>query len=170
MTPHFDFSEVPYPSACAAENCLKASTCLRRIAMQYAPVNRIFLPTMNPNRIIAGKGKCDCYCSNEKTLCTWLYARQMHSPCEWHIRYRMISYFGRKNYYLKRRGALKITPAEQIYVINVAKELGVVLNDYFDGYMKNITGTLSRSYHVFGRNLRFYREHCYIPLEPWWFP
>ena len=48
----------------------------------------------------------------------------------------MISYFGRKNYYLKRRGALKITPAEQIHVINVAKELGVVLNDYFDGYVE----------------------------------
>ena len=69
MTPHFDFSESPLtPSACAPpKNCPKASTCLRRIAMQYAPVNRIFLPTMNPNRIIAGKGKCDYYCSNEKT-------------------------------------------------------------------------------------------------------
>lgn len=51
------------------------------------------------------------------------------------FRYRMISYFGRKNYYLKRRGVLKITPAEQVHVINVAKELGVVLNDYFDGYV-----------------------------------
>ena len=72
MTPHFDFSEVPYSfGLCAAENCPKASTCLRRIAMQYAPVNRIFLPTMNPNRIIAGKGKCD-YCSvlNKLTLLT----------------------------------------------------------------------------------------------------
>ncbi len=96
MTPHFDFSEVPYPSACAAENCPKASTCLRRIAMQYAPVNRIFLPTMNPNRIIAGKGKCDYYCSNEKTLCTWLYAT--HGKCTHRangrrstFRYRMIT-------------------------------------------------------------------------------
>ena len=50
MTSHFDFSEVPYSfGLCAAENCPKASTCLRRITMQYAPINRIFLPTMNPN-------------------------------------------------------------------------------------------------------------------------
>ena len=88
MTPHFDFSEVPYSfGLCAAENCPKASTCLRRIAMQYAPVNRIFLPTMNPNRIIAGKGKCDYYCSNEKTrFALALHARQTHSPCEWQVR------------------------------------------------------------------------------------
>ena len=128
MTPHFDFSEVPYSfGLCAAENCPKASTCLRRIAMQYAPVNRIFLPTMNPNRIIAGKGKCDGFTRTANALTV-----RMAST----FRYRMISYFGRKNYYLKRRGALKITPAEQIYVINVAKELGVVLNDYFDGYIE----------------------------------
>ena len=140
MTPHFDFSEVPYSfGLCAAENCPKASTCLRRIAMQYAPVNRIFLPTMNPNRIIAGKGKCDYYCSNEKTRFALGFTRTANAltvRMASTFRYRMIRYFGRKNYYLKRRGALKITPAEQIYVINVAKELGVVLNDYFDGYIE----------------------------------
>lgn len=52
------------------------------------------------------------------------------------FRYRMISLFGRKNYYLKRKGALTITPAEQRKVVAVAKELGVVLADYFDGYVE----------------------------------
>lgn len=87
MTPHFDFSEVPYSfGLCAAENCPKASTCLRRIAMQYAPVNRIFLPTMNPNRIIAGKVNVITIVRTRKpALHLALHARQMHSPCEWQV-------------------------------------------------------------------------------------
>ena len=35
----------------------------------------------------------------------------------------------------KLKSLTGLTP-EQIYVINVAKELGVVLNDYFDGYIE----------------------------------
>lgn len=139
MTSHFNFSEVPYSfGLCAAENCPKATTCLRRIAIQYAPVNRIFLPTMNPNRIKVGKG-CEYYCSNEKIRFALGFIRTTNAltvRMASTFRYRMISYFGRKNYYLKRRGALKITPTEQMQVIKVAKELGVILDDYFDGYIE----------------------------------
>ncbi len=140
MTPHFDFSEVPHSfGLCAAENCPKAATCLRRIAMQYAPVDRIFLPTMNPNRIKAGKNNCNFYCPNEKTRFALGFTRTANAltvRMASVFRYRMIGYFGRKNYYLKRRGTLKITPNEQQKVISVAKELGVVLNDYFDKYIE----------------------------------
>lgn len=52
MIPPFDFSEVPYSfGLCAAENCPNATTCLRRIAMQYAPAKRIALPTLNSDLI-----------------------------------------------------------------------------------------------------------------------
>lgn len=140
MTSHFDFSKVPYAfGLCAAENCPKATTCLRRIALQHAPADRIFLPTMNPNRIKAAKGSCEYYCPDEKVRYALGFTRtanaltvRVASP----FRNRMISYFGRKNYYEKRRGTLKITPAEQAYVISVAKEMGVILNDYFDSYIE----------------------------------
>lgn len=98
MTSHFDFSKVPYAfGLCAAENCPKATTCLRRIALQHAPADRIFLPTMNPNRIKPRKTHANTIARTRKS---------------------------------------EITPAEQVHVINVAKELGVVLNDYFDGYVE----------------------------------
>ena len=49
----------------------------------------------------------------------------------------MISYLGRKNYYLKRRGGSPLSPAEQQYIVALAKELGVVLEEYFDGYVES---------------------------------
>ena len=140
MTSHFDFSEVPYSfGLCAAEKfARKPQPVCVGLPCNMLLSTEFFLPTMNPNRIIAGKGKCDYYCSNEKTHFALGFTRTANAltvRMASTFRYRMISYFGRKNYYLKRRGVLKITPAEQVHVINVAKELGVVLNDYFDGYV-----------------------------------
>ena len=139
MTPHFDFSEVPYSFGCAPPKTARKP----QPACAGLPCSMLlsteFPADDEPNRIIAGKGKCDYYCSNEKTRFALGFTRTANAltvRMASTFRYRMISYFGRKNYYLKRRGALKITPAEQIYVINVAKELGVVLNDYFDGYIE----------------------------------
>lgn len=140
MTSPFDFSKVPYSfGLCAAENCPNAATCLRRIAMQHAPAQKIFLPTLNPKRIKDGQEKCEFYCSNEKVRFALGFLRTANaltvSKADT-FRYRLISYFGRKNYYLKRQGALIITPVEQAQVIRIAKELGVVLDDYFDNYVE----------------------------------
>lgn len=141
MEEPFDFSQVPYSfGLCAAENCPRATTCLRHIALKHAPTKRIFLPIMNPNRLESlKKENCDQYCSNEKIrfakgfMCT---ANALTVSVANSFRYRMISLFGRKNYYLKRKGEMVITPAEQRKVVAVAKELGVVLNDYFDSYIE----------------------------------
>lgn len=140
MKESFDYSLVPYGfGMCAAENCPRATTCLRQIALGYAPVERVFLSIMNPNLLKVMKGGCDYYCSDKKVR----YARGfMHTINALTVRvadsfrYRMIEYMGRKNYYLKRRGELNLTPAEQQRVIAVAKELGVVLEEYFDGYIE----------------------------------
>lgn len=141
MEEPFDFSQVPYSfGLCAAEDCPQATTCLRHIALKHAPTKRIFLPIMNPNRLESlKKENCDQYCSNEKIRFAKGFMRTVNAltvSVADSFRYRMISLFGRKNYYLKRKGALTITPAEQRKVIAVAKELGVVLADYFDGYVE----------------------------------
>lgn len=67
MKEPFDYSIVPYTfGLCAAEECPRATTCLRHIALEYAPAERVFLSIMNPNRLKAMKGACDYYRSNEK--------------------------------------------------------------------------------------------------------
>ena len=54
MKEPFDYSIVPYTfGLCAAEECPRATTCLRHIALEYAPAERVFLSIMNPNRLKA---------------------------------------------------------------------------------------------------------------------
>ena len=90
-------------------------------------------------RLKAQDGACDYYRSDEKVryargfMCTInaLTVRVADT-----FRYRMIGYMGRKNYYLKRKGGINLSPADQQQVIAVAKELGVIRKDYFDGYVE----------------------------------
>lgn len=141
MKESFDYSLVPYTfGLCAAEDCPRAATCLRRIALEYAPAEQVFLSIMNPNRLKVLKSACDYYRSNEKVR----YARGfMHTVNALTVRvadtfrYRMIEYMGRKNYYLKRKGSMNLSPAEQQRIIAIVRELGVNLNEYFDGYVED---------------------------------
>lgn len=50
------------------------------------------------------------------------------------FRWKMISHFGRKNYYLARKGELAIHPDDQQYIIQLAQELKAETEDYFDSY------------------------------------
>lgn len=140
MDEPFDYSKVPSVFGfCAAENCPQASTCLRQIALKHAPADKVFLAIMNPNRIKSIKSKCDYYRSNEKIRFAKGFMRTVDAltvRVERTFRYRMIGYFGRKNYYLKRKGEIALTPAEQEQVIRIAKELGVVQTEYFDSYIE----------------------------------
>ena len=38
---------------------------------------------------------------------------------------------------MKRRGDMNLSPVEQRRIIAVAKELGVSLDEYFDGYVED---------------------------------
>ena len=116
----------------------QASTCLRQIALKHAPANKVFAANYESKPYKGHKRKCDYFCSNEKVryakgfMCTInaLTVRVANT-----FRYRMIGYLGRKNYYLKRSGKLALTPAEQQWIINTAKELGVIQSEYFDSYI-----------------------------------
>ena len=61
----------------------------------------------------------------------------MHNKCTHSARGKHVPLpdLGRKNYYLKRSGKLALTPAEQQWIINTAKELGVIQSEYFDSYI-----------------------------------
>ncbi len=51
------------------------------------------------------------------------------------FRWRLILHFGRKNYYLVRKGDLLIKPADQQFIVRLAQESGLQLDDYFDDYV-----------------------------------
>ncbi|WP_075557335.1 DUF6078 family protein [Parabacteroides timonensis] len=141
MKESFDYSKVPYDfGLCAAENCPKATTCLRQIALKHAPENITFLRIMNPNTLKKMKGTCKFYRPNTKIQNAIGFMRTVNAltlRVADTFRLRMISYLGRKNYYLKRRGGSPLSPAEQQHIVILAKELGVILDEYFDGYVES---------------------------------
>lgn len=135
----FDFSQVPYGfGVCASADCPKASTCLRHIALEHAPAERPFLPTLTPAKLKAMKGKCEYYRPNDKMRYAKGFTRTLDSltvRVSDTFRWRLIGHFGRKNYYLARKGGYLIKPADQQYIIRQAKDLGLQLDDYFDNYV-----------------------------------
>lgn len=136
---NFDYSQVPYSfGVCASSDCPQASTCLRHIALEHAPVKYPFLPTLTPQKLAAMQGKCEYYCPN----ITVRYAKGFTRTAESltvrvadTFRWRLIGHFGRKNYYLARKGEYLLSPAEQQFIICQAKDLGLQLDDYFDEYV-----------------------------------
>ena len=141
MDAPFDYSEVPFDfGMCAAENCPSATTCLRQIALKHTPENILFPQTLNPLAIKKGKGKCKYYKDATKVLNAVGFMRTVNALtlCVADtFRNRMIAYLGRKNYYLKRKGKLPLSLSEQKKVVTLAKELGVDLDEYFDGYVES---------------------------------
>ncbi|MCK9160777.1 MAG: DUF6078 family protein [Bacteroidaceae bacterium] len=135
----FDYSLVPYGfGMCASADCSKTATCLRHIALEHASAEDSFLPTLTPNKLKAMKGKCEYYCPDKKMRYAKGFIRTAKSltvGVSYTFRCRLISYFGRKNYYLARRGERPIKPVEQQYIIRIAKELNLQLDDYFDDYV-----------------------------------
>lgn len=135
----FDYSQVPYSfGACASSDCPKASTCLRHIVLEQAPVTIPFLPTLTPNKLKAMKGKCEYYRPNETVRYAKGFTRALDAltvRVSDTFRWRLISHFGRKNYYLARKGDYLLKPADQQYIIRLDKELGLQLEDYFDSYV-----------------------------------
>lgn len=99
----------------------------------------LYLPTLTPRKLESMKGKCEYYRPNTPVR----YARGFTRVAELltvrvagTFRLRLISYFGRKNYYLARKGEYLINPAAQQYIISQAEALGLRLDDYFDEYVE----------------------------------
>ena len=107
---------------CASACCTKRFTCLRYIALQNASLQYPFLPTLTPPVR---------YARGFTRVAELLTVRVAGT-----FRLRLISYFGRKNYYLARKGEYLINPAAQQYIISQAEALGLRLDDYFDEYVE----------------------------------
>lgn len=135
---NFDYSQVPYNyGVCASPDCPKSSTCLRHIVLEHAPSKPAFLPTLTPSALKATKGDCQHYRRNTpiryaKGFMGLIGLLQVNAYNT--FRWKLIALFGRKNYYLARKGELAIHPEEQQYIIDLAKELNVQKEEYFDSY------------------------------------
>lgn len=141
MSESFNYAEVPYDyGKCAAEDCPKAATCLRHMAFKHIPAETTFSWILNPQYIKQIKGACKFYQPNNKILYAKGFMRTVNAltlQVADTFRAHMIAHLGRKNYYLKRKGGGLLSPADQEYIIAVAKEQGVVLEEYFDGYIES---------------------------------
>ena len=125
-------SQAPYNfGVCASADCTKRFTCLRYIALQNASPQYPFLPTLSPRKLESMKGECEYSRPNTPVR----YARGF-TRVAGTFRLRLISYFGRKNYYLARKGEYLIDPAAQQYIVSQAEALGLRLDDYFDEYVE----------------------------------
>lgn len=135
---HFDYSQVPYNyGVCASTECPKSTTCLRHIALEHAPAKPAFLPTLTPAALKAMKGDCPHYRPNKPIRYAQGFVRLiglLQVNAHYTFRGKLILRFGRKNYYLARKGELPIHPDDQAYIIQLAKELQVETADYFDSY------------------------------------
>ncbi|MDR0657500.1 MAG: DUF6078 family protein [Mediterranea sp.] len=137
----FDFSQVPYGFvACASAGCAKASTCLRHIALEHAPLTSPYMPTLTPAFLKAMKEECTYYRSDVKVR----YARGFTGIIG-HLtvtgfrafKARLIGRYGRKYYFMYRKGDRPIKPADQQYIIHTAQAFGLQLDDYFDAYFED---------------------------------
>lgn len=129
---------------CASADCPKSSTCLRHIALEHASLQYPFLPTLTSQKLASMKGNCEYYCPDTKVRYACGFSRMaelLTVRVAGTFRLRLISYFGRKNYYLARKGDFLINPAGQQYIIRQAKELGLQLDEYFDGYVEQYNWT-----------------------------
>lgn len=134
----FDYQQVPYSyGVCPSASCPLSATCLRHIALEHAPAKPAFLPTLTPAALKAIKGDCKYYRPNTPIHYAKGFLNLINSlevGTSGIFRSRLISYFGRKNYYLARKGELPIHPKDQQYIIQLAKQLKVEKEEYFDSY------------------------------------
>ena len=128
-------SQAPYNfGVCASADCTKRFTCLRYIALQNASPQYPFLPTLSPRKLESMKGECEYYRPNTPVRYARGFTRVVRVAGT--FRLRLISYFGRKNYYLARKGEYLIDPTAQQYIVSQAEALGLRLDDYFDEYVE----------------------------------
>ncbi len=138
----FDYTQVPKGFMyCQRESCPKAASCLRRLAYERVPADKPCLSILNPRWLDAQKAACPYYLDNQPVRYARGFMRTLDaSPVgkSYSLRVRLMSYFGRKNYYLARKGERSLSPREQKAVIQIAQRLDIQLDDYFDGYESRV--------------------------------
>ena len=122
---------------CANGNCLQQNNCLRKLALQAIPTDRLIINTFNPAAY--PKEGTNCVHFKENTLqrfalgITHLLDNLPHASAL-EVRTRLISYFGKNMYYRMKRKERYIAPREQMAIAKMFKNCGITENAIFDEY------------------------------------
>lgn len=123
---------------CNQSECPHANTCLRQIVYSSAAKRQgAFINLLNPVWLAAQKNGCNQYLKSEKVRRPYGFIRTLKAiPSGKLDRFRSaaILRMGRKRYYQTRKGEIMLTEAEAQFIIKLANQCGVKLDDYFDCY------------------------------------
>ena len=114
MKEEISFTQVPfnYP-LCLNEQCPKAATCLRQLAMQSMPTEKDYWKIISPKRLATVKGECPFYRSSQKARYAKGFMNMLNS-----LPYNkrgiaianLIAGFGQRTYYRARKGERLLLP------------------------------------------------------------
>lgn len=129
--------EVPENYAlCLREDCLCASTCLRRLACKPMMERSTYLRVLNPDRCLPG-ASCPYYRNSAPVV----YARGFKGmqermlPAQYQkFRALLLNHFSQNTFYERRRGDFALTPEEQEQVLQTLRQVGVTEELPFDRY------------------------------------
>lgn len=138
MNDKINYSDVPHTFVyCGVTTCPQADACLRHQAWKCVPTTQHFLTQINTRHLEAMGNKCNHFLKTEKQL----YAKGFTKMAGCFtvktaktFRTNMLKLLGYRNYYLTRKGERLLSPQEQEAIVNLAKKLGLEMEDYFDAY------------------------------------
>lgn len=135
------YKDIPagYP-LCIHADCLKADSCLRQLAYRRHAELGTFLTLINPSQCNK-QADCPHYVSNQPVRFAKGFVnfqKQMYpEQYEWFMT-RLICYFGRNQYFKRRRGEIVLPPEEQEIIRNTLEQVGVTHPMEFDEYIEAI--------------------------------
>lgn len=122
---------------CTNDNCLQQTNCLRKLATQTIPANRLIINTLNP----LAYPKDGIACSQFKENVLQKYALgithlldNMPHVLAIEIKTKLIAHFGKNMYYRMKRKERYITPKEQKDITKIFRSKNYTQEVVFDEY------------------------------------
>lgn len=120
---------------CACGGCEMANNCIRQIAFREADETDKHLMVINP-KLVTQNADCEYFAHLEVIR----YARGFKNVfanvpmgAANIIYHKLMTHFGKNQYYDRRNGKLLLPPGEQEYIATVFAEYGIT-SDIFDSY------------------------------------
>ena len=125
---------------CLKNDCPKAATCLRHVAVGMMPSEVQRWSIVSPAYLAQTEGECPVYRSAETVqyargfvrMMSALTVKQAHA-----VKENIVATFGMNMYYRMRRGERLITPTEQEEIYALLEKQGVPERPEFDTYVED---------------------------------
>ncbi|MDR0891781.1 MAG: DUF6078 family protein [Mediterranea sp.] len=140
MRPNIDYNTLPIPFAhCANAQCSRADHCLRRLATDLMPKERLFYTAINPAQFAPDGADCTCFIDDKPLLfargMTHLLDKVPHIHAK-SIRNKLIGLWGKSSYYRRQKKEQLISPQEQAYIQRLFLRYGITETPQFDEYVE----------------------------------